>query len=85
MDNKAMDAKQMRCWWEGQLVSMAARMSRTSVSTRINSLSRGIDAWVKLFRAENDTIAVEELSQRLEELEQRLRNGPQGIVADGKN
>jgi hypothetical protein len=78
------NAREMRKWWEDQIIEMAKKMSRTAVSTRINSLSKGLDVWAKLYRLENDTATVEELAQKLEELEQRLKGGPVGIV-NGQN
>ncbi|WP_319477383.1 hypothetical protein [Marispirochaeta aestuarii] len=77
-------AREMRYWFENQLIKLADKMSRTATSTRVNTLAKGLDAWCKLYRLENDTATVEELAAKLEELEQRLKNGPQGIVINGE-
>ncbi len=75
-----MDIRQMRQWWETQLIDMYGKMSRTAVSSRLNSMSKGIDSWIRLYKLENESIGIEELSERLAELETRLKGGPTGII-----
>ena len=82
--SEAMSARDMRYWFETQLITLADKMSRTATSTRVNTLAKGLDAWCKLYRLENDTATIEELAARLEDLEKRLKGGPQGIVNGGQ-